>query len=93
MQISFYDLNLDGKPEIIARFFEEYHFRDGNDNIKTYIFAQTSKGLFKIFDTMAGDLGIENSIQNGVKKIRAYRGLTKEYDVYIWDGNQQYIKE
>ena len=56
IQYAVSDLNFDGKNEIIVRLIHEYSFRDRRNNVQTYIYAQTSKGLIKILDIMAGEV-------------------------------------
>jgi hypothetical protein len=94
MQYATTDLNGDGKPEIVARFIEEYAFIDEQQNVNTYIFAYTSKGLFKIFDAQAIDIAIGKKDSSGLREIVAFKGLNRNrYDVYKWDGKRRYIKK
>lgn len=92
-QTALADLNGDGKPEIFARFSEEYYFRDSKDNTKTYVFAYTSKGIINILDVMAGDLAIGAKDKSGLRQIIAFNGLTPQYTVYAWDGKRRYVKQ
>ncbi len=93
IEISTVDLNFDEKKEIVVRLLHEYSFRDRRNNIQTYIYAQTSRGLIKIFDAMAGDIALKNKGIHGLKNIAAFKGLTSAYDLYVWNGKEKYIKQ
>lgn len=93
IDVSMVDLNFDNKQEIVVRLLHDYHFRDANNNVQTYVFAQTSKGLIKIFDAMAGDVALQGIGKSGLKNIVGFRGLTSDYDTYVWDGQKRYIKD
>lgn len=86
------DLNFDGKKEIVVRLLHEYFFRDKRNNVQIYVFAQTSKGLIKIFDAKAGDIALKGTGKHGLKNIAAFRGMTRKYDIYEWDGKARYVK-
>lgn len=94
MQYAMTDLNNDGKPEILARFIEEYAFTDENGNVDTFVFAYTRKGLIKIFEDQAIDVAIGKKDASGLREIIAFKGLSRaRYDVYKWDGKRRYIKK
>lgn len=94
MQYAFTDLNGDGKPEIIARFTEEYAFTDEYENVDTHIFAYTKKGLIQIFEDQAIDIAIGKKDKSGLREIIAFKGLSRtKYDIYKWDGKRRYVKK
>jgi hypothetical protein len=94
IQYETFDLNGDGKPEILARFTEQYAFRDKNNNVDTHIFAYTSKGLIQILEMKAFDVAIGKVDETGLREVIAFKNLNKsKYDVYQWDGKRRYIKK
>lgn len=93
LQYATADLNNDGNPEIIARFTEEYAFRDSNNNVDTHIFAYTTRGLIEIFEAQAFDIAIGRRDESGLREIIAFQGSGREkYDLYGWD-NRRYVKK
>lgn len=89
-----FDLNGDGNDEILARFAEEYAYRDANNNVDTHIFAYTSKGLIQILEMQAFDVAIGKVDQSGLKEIIAFKNAQKSrYDIYRWDGKRRYVKK
>ena len=94
IQYETFDLNGDGKPEILARFTEPYAYRDENDNVDTHIFAYTSKGLIQILEIQAFDIAIGKVDQSGLREIIAFKNLNKsKYAIYKWDGKRRYVKK
>lgn len=93
LQYARFDLNGDGKDEILARFTEEYAFRDQQNNVDTHIFAYTSKGLIEIAMFQAFDIAIGGKGKSGLKDIIVFKNAQKsKYDIYEWDGKRRYVK-
>lgn len=94
LQYATFDLNGDGKPEILARFVEEYAFRDEQNNVDTHIFAYTSKGLIEIFQGQVFDIAVGKRDQSGLREIIAFKNAARsQYDIYKWDGKRRYEKK
>lgn len=88
------DLNGDGKPEIFARFTEEYAFRDDKNNVDTHIFAYTKKGLIQILTVQAFDIAIGKKDKTGLREIIAFKNAKKSrYDIFKWDGKRRYVQK
>jgi hypothetical protein len=93
LHYSRFDLNGDGKDEILARFTEEFAYRDANNNVDTHIFAYTTKGLIEIAQFQAFDIAIGDKGKSGLKEIIAFKNYQKsKYDIYEWDGKRRYVK-
>lgn len=93
LQYSTADLNGDGKPEIIARFVEEYAFRDNNNNVDTHVFAYTTRGLIEVLEVQAHNLAVGRQDNSGLREILVFKDADgKNFDVYRWN-NRKYVKK
>lgn len=94
LSFAFVDLNYDKKDEILVNVMDEYILVDEYGNSFVHGFAQTSKGLIKIFKAPAQFLRLEPSFEGGLKKIHVYhRPNIKKPTIFVWDGERQYIEE
>jgi len=94
LAFAFVDLNYDGKDEIFVNVQDEYILVDEHGNSYVHGFAQTSKGLIKIFKSPAAEIKLEPSYGDGLKKIHVYkRPDLKTPTIFVWDGEKEYIEE
>jgi len=94
LSFAFVDLNHDGKDEILVNVVDEYVLVDDHGNSYVHGFAQTSRGLIKIFESPAQFIGIESTFGDGLKKIHVFkRPDTKTSTLFVWDGEKQYIEQ
>lgn len=93
LQYATTDLNGDGKPEIIARFVEEYAYRDKDNNVDTHVFAYTTRGLIEVLEVQAFDMATGRKDGSGLKELIVFKGAGRDtFDVYGWD-KRKYVKK
>ncbi len=94
LSFAFVDLNYDGKDEILVNVQDEYILVDDYGNTYVHGFAQTSRGLIKIFESPAQYIRLEPSFDGKLQKIHVYkRPNIREATVFVWDGQRQYVEQ